>query len=170
MIWHLFTAVATILSIANTIFLIVDRACSGIGRSRPYWRRRGWSGGGTATPYLRVKNMAPFDIVVERLSVYPPHLVISANNEIRAMVDALVRSDVPIILGPGEERHLVLVVRDRENRCANEPIDIVVEWRRGRSTWLRQMPVTIRTSIEDIELRERAALNSPRPAPNAVAL
>jgi hypothetical protein len=160
-LWHLFTALATVLGVGNTAFLIFDR----LFRYRPVASvsaARGWSGGGDATPYLRVKNMAPFDIVVERFSVYPPHLVISANSEIRAMVDALVRSDVPIILGPEEERRLVLVIRDRANRSERQPIDIVIEWRRGRSTWLRQMPVTVRTSIEDIELRERAALNNAR--------
>ena len=131
--WHLFTGLGAGLAILNTAFLIFDR----LFRYRPIvsvTAERGMGGGGHAVPTLRLKNVAPFDVVVERFTVKPPHLAVSANTEIRGILDAVTRTDVPILLGPEEERHLVVVVRDRANLRANEAIVITVEWRRGLST------------------------------------
>lgn len=156
--WQVIAAIGAGLGIVNTAFLVFDR----LFRHRPIISVsavRGMGGGGHATPVLRVKNVAPFDIVIERFVAEPQHLAISASQENRAILDVLTGADVPILLEPLEQRQLVIIVQDRANRREDEQIKITVNWRRGVSTWLRQWPVTARTSVADIELRERAAMN-----------
>jgi hypothetical protein len=160
-LWHWFTGFGACLAVLNTLFLIFDR----IFRYRPIisiTAKPSMSGGVDANPYLRVKNIAPFDIVIERFLVEPPHCNVSANSEIRGIYDAITGTDVPILLGPKQERELVLIIRDRPKIRSDQTIKITIEWRRGQATWLRQCPVWIKTSLDDIDLRIRAAMNSRR--------
>jgi hypothetical protein len=164
LVWHVFLGIGAILGFVSTGFLVVDR----LFRYRPIVSIsavRGMSGGDHPTPVLHVKNVAPFDVLIERFVFEPPHLGVSANFETRAIVDVLTGADVPILLEAEAQRDLVIIVLDRANRRPDEHIRITVEWRRGISTWQRQWPVRVRTSIADIELREGAAMNGPRPRP-----
>ena len=160
-LYYWFTGVGACLAIFNTLFLIFDR----LFRYRPVasiTAVRGMGGGSHATPVLRIKNTAPFDIVVERFSVDPPYYAVSANSEIRAMVDIMIGADVPILLSPNEERQLVLIPRVQESAPTDRSVVFRIEWRRGYSIWFRQCPVWVRSSLDDIDLRISAAMNSHR--------
>jgi hypothetical protein len=154
--WHILAAIGAALGIVNTGFLVFDR----LFRHRPIVSISAVQGGGHARPVLRVKNVAPFDIVIERFVVEPEHLGISASQEIRAIIEGIIGADVPILLEPLQQRQLAIIVQDRANLRQDEQIKITIEWRRGVSTWLRQCPIIVRTSLADIELRERAAMNA----------
>jgi hypothetical protein len=159
-LWHWFTGFGALLAVLNTAFLIFDRLL----RFRPIVSVaavRGVSGESHVTPVLRVKNAAPHDIlVIERFSVTPGHLTISANSEIGAIVDALTNTDVPILLGPEMERQLIIGIGDRTRVAVDQRITIQAHWRRGVSRWFPQWPVSVRTSLRDIELRQRGAANA----------
>jgi hypothetical protein len=156
--WQLFTGLGAALGFVSTAFLVFDRLL----RYRPVATITAERDMGDATPALRIKNTAPFDILIERFRVSPKgSCTVSASHERRAMMDVLTGSDVPIILGPNEERHLVIVT-DR-SKCPNDQaIEFSIPWRRGKESWLWQWPATVRTSFDDIDLRIRAAMNSPR--------
>ena len=68
-----------------------------------------------ADPFLRVKNVAPFDLLIERFEVKPSYCGIASGSDIKNILKAASGSDVPILLAPLEERELLLVitVRDR---------------------------------------------------------
>jgi hypothetical protein len=160
--WQWFTGFGAALGFVSTAFLIFDR----LFRYRPIatiTAARSEMGSAPAMPRLRVKNTAPFDILIERFTVVPAgSCTISASQETRALIDVLTRSDVPIILTPNEERQLVVVLGDRSEFSSNQVIKFTVQWRRGRESWLWQWPARVRTSFDDIDLRIRAAMNSPR--------
>ncbi len=161
-IWQWVTGLGGLLGFANTAFLVFDR----LFRYRPIVSvtavRPPGVEGEQPSLKLRVKNVAPFDIVVERFIVEPEVFSIAAGNSIRAIAEVLTGSDVPIILSPDSERLLVMVTRDRSKFLDSQIVKITTEWRRGQATWLRQVRVVTKTSLNDTDLRLQAAANSPR--------
>lgn len=159
MIWIIFTTIGAFVAFGNAAFLLWDRML----RYRPIvsvtTRLLGESYG-DPYPALRLKNIAPFDIVIERFVIVPQDACyVSAGHSTLQLATAITNQDVPIILPPGAERVLPLVVGHRDQHAPTATIKIVVEWRRAQSVWLRQCPVTVRTSFEDMDLRVAAAKN-----------
>jgi hypothetical protein len=160
--WSVITGIGGLLGFASTGFLIYDRLL----RYRPIvsvTAVRGLDGiSQQAEPTLRVRNVAPFDLLIERFEVKPPYCGIASGSGIRDILEAVSGSDIPILLAPFEERELALVitVRDRSTVKDDEHIEITMYWRRSIAPWVPQWPVSVRTSLADIELRQKAAMNT----------
>jgi len=156
------TGIGGLLGFVSTWLIIYDR----LFRYRPtasVTAVRGMDGiSQHADPILRVKNVAPFDLLIERFDVNPPYCGIASGTKLRDILKTASGLDVPILLAPLEERELLLVITvgDRTKVKDDEPIDITMHWRRSIARWVTQRPVSVRTSLADIELRQKAAMNT----------
>jgi hypothetical protein len=157
LVWHGFLGMGALLGFISTGFLVYDRLL----RYRPIISAtavRGMDGiSQQAEPTLRVRNLAPFDLLIERFKVKPPYCGVAPSNNMKHVMEAVSGSDVPILLAPLEERELELVitVRDRTKVKDDEHIKITMYWRRSIAPWVPQWPVSMRTSLGDIELRQK---------------
>jgi hypothetical protein len=162
LVWHAFLGLGALLGFVSTGFLVYDRLL----RYRPIisvTAVRGMDGiSRQAEPTLRVKNVAPFDLLVERFEVKPPYCGVAPSDDMKHVVEAASGSDIPILLAPFEERELglVITVTDRTKVKEDEHINIRMYWRRSIAPWVPQWPVSVRTSLADIELRQKAAMNN----------
>jgi hypothetical protein len=158
-VWHVVIGIGALLGFVNTGFLIYDWLL----RYRPIVSLSAVKGPGSTSashvkPTLHIKNVAPFHILIERFAVKPPYCSIALTRGIR---DTLItESDTPILLAPSEDRELVIIRKDSSDARKDEQIKITVRWRRGRARWLPKCPVSVRTSLDDIELRQKAAMNA----------
>jgi hypothetical protein len=161
LVWHMILGLGSLLGFASALFLVYDRLI----RYRPIASLNAVLGFGDtspshASPTLHVKNTAPFHILVERFTVSPPYWSVAPSVELDGMTDVISGADTPILLAPFEDRDLLLVMRDQSGARSDQRIDITIHWRRGSARRLRQWPIRMRTSLDDIELRKIAALNA----------
>jgi hypothetical protein len=160
--WNVITDVGSLLGFASTGFLIYDRLL----RHRPIvsvTAVRGLDGVSQhADPMLRVRNVAPFDLLIERFEVKPPYCGIASGSKLRDVLKTSSGLDIPILLAPLEERVLLLVITvgDRTKVNEHETINITMHWRRSIAPRVPQWPVSVRTSLADIELRQKAGMNT----------
>lgn len=87
---------------------------------------------------------------------------IASGSKLRDVLKAACGSDIPILLAPFEERklELIITVRDRTKVNDDDHINIKMHWRRSVSPRIPQWPVSVRTSLADIERRQKAAMNN----------
>jgi hypothetical protein len=160
--WSVITGIGGLLGFVSTAFLVYDRLL----RYRPtvsVTAVRGLDGvSQQAEPILRVKNVAPFDLLIERFEVEPPYCGIASGDKLRDILKTVSRLEIPILLAPFEERELLLLitVTDRSTVNDDDHIKIIMHWRRSIAPWVPQWPVSVRTSLADIELRQKAAMNN----------
>ena len=159
-LWHVFTGVGALLGFISTLFLIYDRLL----RYRPVASIKAVRDKATlpaqVPPVLRIRNVAPFHLLVERFVVKPPYFRIMPNFFPVKGTKSLViyGAGTPILLAPNEERDLAMVPHG-PTIAKTERIDIIIHGRRDASTGPFQWPVRVRTSLADIELRQQAAMN-----------
>jgi hypothetical protein len=88
-VWHVFTGIGALLGFVSTGFLVYDRLL----RYRPILSIaavRGLDGiSQHADPMLRVKNVAPFDLLVDRFEVKPPHCGIASGSTLTILAATL---------------------------------------------------------------------------------
>lgn len=105
--------------------------------------------------YLRVKNQAPHDILIEEIDSNNPHFAINAGHSSGAILDRLIVGRTPILLAPAEER--LLPIENRPTHEACELVTFTVFWRKTAFPWLQPPCIRIRSSSDDIERRLRSA-------------
>jgi hypothetical protein len=159
--WSVITGIGGLFGFASSIFLVYDRLVqyrpiASLGAVRGF----GGTSMSQATPTLRIKNVAPFDILIGHFTVEPRYYSIAPTNDIRGMAKVLAWSDIPILLAPAEDRELAIVQRDQSGARRDKKVVITIHWRRGRARWLPRRPVSVPTSIADIEARQEAAMNT----------
>jgi hypothetical protein len=115
---------------------------------------------GSSRVLLRVKNQAPFDIIIEQINSTSPHYRIDSADSMLSLVHGVLGNVSSVLLAPDEERFL----RIGENEIAgvaaensNVRVRFEVCWTRGDHPFLRPFSVRLWTSPEDIERRKRAA-------------
>jgi hypothetical protein len=110
---------------------------------------------GEPQPYLRVKNQAPHDILIEEIDSNNESFSVSAGHSTDAILDGLIIGKTPVLLAPAEERLLPIVRRPK--MAASERVTFTVYWRKTEFPWLQPPSIRIRTSAADLELRVRSA-------------
>jgi hypothetical protein len=115
---------------------------------------------GSGRVLLRVKNQAPYDIIIERIDSTSPHYRVDSADSLLGIIHGVVGSISPVLLAPDEERSL----RISENEIAGVKAEnssgrvrFEVQWTRGDHPFLRPPSVRLWTSPEDIERRKHAA-------------
>jgi hypothetical protein len=122
--------------------------------------------GANAKPFLRVKNVAPYDIFVESISCKPAVLGITTATSVRAIAALMTGSDTTVLLSPNEETLLTVIRFDHEVRGVSETerIKITASWRRAETLWIKPRPAVLHTCLKDIADREGAVISAGRRA------
>jgi hypothetical protein len=95
---------------------------------------------GTSNVLLRVKNQAPYDIIIEKIVSSSPHYRVDSADSMLGIIHGVEGNIISVLLGPSEER-----------------FQFKVHWTRGDHPFLRPLSVCLWTSPEDIERRKHAA-------------
>jgi hypothetical protein len=160
--WELLKTIGALSGLATALFTLFDRFL----RFQPLVSVTAQLGltSSNATPLLRIRNVAPFDILVEKIEIEPTLIGLSQQQTIRAMVDVLTGDRITVLLGPSDEQLLYIILLDPSPRHldASTRIKITVWWRRSETLWLRPAPTWIHTSLVDIDERTRAAVRAGR--------
>jgi hypothetical protein len=122
--------------------------------------------GANAKPFLRVKNVAPYDIFVESISCKPAVLGITTSTSVRAIATLMTGADTTVLLSPNEEMLLTLIRFDHVVRGISETqkVKITASWRRAETGWIKPLPTVLHTSLKDIADREAAVIAAGRRA------
>jgi hypothetical protein len=155
-----FHTVGSAVALGIGAFTIYDRFL----RYRPLLSITARLEGANPWAYLRVKNVAPFDIFIEGIEIQPPAFGTSADTHHRALIETITGTKTTAILEPGGEILLHIVKFDVEHRSIAEDDVITVRapWRNSAAPWLKPRAAVLRTSIRDITERERAAVMAGR--------
>jgi hypothetical protein len=130
-----------------------------LSRYRPYLSIYADLEGQMGRPWPRVTNRAPFDIFLE-IDAKPDDLIgFTQQQTVDAMAAVMAKEKVTAVVKPMEAAQFLIVQRDKfkSEQRPTEQIKIKVHWYRQRTWWRRLFPVTMPTSINDIEERTRAA-------------
>lgn len=114
---------------------------------------------GNSRALLRVKNQAPFDILIEQINSTSPHYYVSADSML-GVVHGVLGSAMPVLLTPNEERLLRIgevTIDGSTAKGSGEHVRFEVCWTRGDHPFLRPFSVRLWTSPADIERRKQAA-------------
>jgi hypothetical protein len=160
--------------LVSAAFLVADRWAQG----RPLAWVTAKKYGASRYQYIRIQNPGPADLFIRKVRTYPPIYSIAKDHELDAIAKATVDVDVHVLLAAGETHDLVLVPRDpetsdvprdpetpdvprdpetsdvprnRETLAHHRRVSFYIHWRKTSSSWLWQIPVTVRSSTRDIE-------------------
>ena len=114
---------------------------------------------GNSRTLLRVKNQAPFDILIEQINSTSSHYYISADSML-GVVHGVVGIMMPVLLAPNEERFLRIgevAIDGATAKASGKHVRFEVCWTRGDHPFLRPFSVRVWTSPTDIERRKQAA-------------
>jgi hypothetical protein len=141
--------VGSLIGIATGIFVLFDR----ILRNRPLAFIM--LGGNAHNPlhYVRVKNVGAIDVIVFDIEARPRSFEISADHSVRGIANAISNEPTYAIVAPGAEQDFPFFKNPKREgeKEHNRKIRFLVYWRKCSSTWLRQIPVQVLTSTEDLE-------------------
>jgi hypothetical protein len=115
---------------------------------------------GSSRVLLRVKNQAPYDIIIEQINSTSPHYRVDSADSMLGMIHGVRGNIMPVLLAPDEERFLRIREREIAGVAAENSSDRVrfeVCWTRGDHPLLRPFSVRLWTSPGDIERRKQAA-------------
>jgi hypothetical protein len=143
--------VGAVLGIATAFFIVYDR----LFRDRPIFSFQVRRPVGAASSvendiYLRIKNVSDEDIVIDEISITPPHLTFSVDGEVRSIAEAIVRDFNQIVVGSLAERLLILIVTSNDQQSEYIPVTISATWRGTRRPWPWKRHVRIRTTVASI--------------------
>jgi hypothetical protein len=122
--------------------------------------------GANAKPFLRVKNVAPYDIFVENILCKPAALGITTASSVRAIATLTTGGETTVLLSPNEEVLLTVIRYDPVVRGISETqrLKITASWRRAETLWIKPLPTVLHTSLKDIADREGAIISAGRRA------
>ncbi len=115
---------------------------------------------GTTNVLLRVKNQAPYDIIIEKIVSSSPHYRVDSADSVLGIIHGVEGNIISVLLGPSEERLLRIRGREIAGVAAENSsgrFQFKVHWTRGDHPFLRPLSVCLWTSPEDIERRKHAA-------------
>ena len=116
------------------------------------------SEGAHAWPYLRVTNVAPYDIFVDKISIEPPLIAVSQQTTAQAMVDVITTTNITATIRAGQSAHFHIIESPSSTDAAKriqERIKVKVRWYRSLPSIIRPLGSTVHTSISDIQARKR---------------
>jgi hypothetical protein len=114
---------------------------------------------GNSRVLLRVKNQAPYDIIIEQINSTSPHYHVSADSML-GVVHGAMGNIMPVLLAPNEERFLrigEIEIAGVAAENSSNRVQFEVCWTRGDHPFLRPFSVRLWTSPGDIDRRKQAA-------------
>ena len=141
--------VGSLIGIATGIFVLFDRVL----QSRPLAFIVLKGNRHNPLQYVRVKNVGAIDVIVFDIEASPRSFEISKDHSVRGIADAILNQPSFAILEPGGELDFPFFrnpKREGEKEYAGR-IRFSVYWRKSSSTWLRQIPINVLTSTNDLE-------------------
>jgi hypothetical protein len=144
------------LGIAVTVFTLWDRML----RYRPSVSITAQHNQGSSRVSLRVKNQAPYDIIIEQIDSTSLHYRVDSARSMLGIIHGVEGNVLSVLLAPNEERFLPIREREiagvaAENSSGRVRFDVC--WTRGDHPFLRPFSVRLWTSPEDIERRKQAS-------------
>jgi hypothetical protein len=115
-------------------------------------------------PYLRLTNVAPYDIFVDDISIEPPLIALSQQTKAQAMVDVITNANITATIKVGQSAHFRIVESPNSTDAAKrtqDRITVKVRWYRSLPSIIRPLASTLETSISDIQERKGGAILSP---------
>jgi hypothetical protein len=115
---------------------------------------------GSSRVLLRVKNQAPYDIILEKIDSTSRYYRVDSADSLLGVVHGAAGNIVRVLLAPGDERRLRIAESEIAGVAAensNGRFRFNVHWTRGDHPFLRPPRVCLWTSPEDIERRKHAA-------------
>jgi hypothetical protein len=111
--------------------------------------------GANSFKYIRLQNPGPADVFIMGVRADPPIYGIARDHSEKAIAEAVVEIDVNVLLWQGETYDLPIFELpkpvDAPKDARPQPVRFVIYWYKTSSSWLRQVPVTVRSSTRDIE-------------------
>jgi hypothetical protein len=149
------TVIGSIVGLATGLFTVWDRWA----RGRPLAWVTATKLGANPYEYIRIQNPGPVGVFIKRVRAYPPGIYgVAKDRSPGAMMKAQINIDVNVLLGPGETYDLPLLpLRNPSGVAKDQPVRFLVYWRKTSSSYLRQVPVVIMTSTDDIHRSAAAA-------------
>jgi hypothetical protein len=141
--------VGSLIGIATGIFVLFDR----ILRSRPLAFIVLKGNQHNPLHYVRVKNIGAIDLIVFDIGASPRSFEISKDHSVRGIAGAILNEPSFAVLEPRGELDFPFFrnpKREGENEYTGR-IRFSVYWRKSSSTWLRQIPINVFTSTDDLE-------------------
>jgi|GraSoi_2013_60cm_1033757.scaffolds.fasta_scaffold46262_1 hypothetical protein len=147
--------VGGIAGLLTTAFVIWDRWA----RGRPLAWVTAKKFGANPLEYIRIQNPGPVGVFIKSVRAYPGGLYgIAKDRSPGAMMKAQINIDVNVFLGPDDICDLPLLpLRNPSEAARDQPVRFLVFWRKTSSSYLRQVPVVIMTSTDDIQRIAAAA-------------
>jgi hypothetical protein len=118
------------------------------------------AGGTEPSVKLRVKNQAPYDIIIEKISSSTPYYRVDSANTLRGTLLGAAGWETSVLLAPGEERFLRIAENEKGGKTACDlglRVKFRVDWTRGDHPFLRPCPVFLWSSAQDMKRRKRAS-------------
>jgi hypothetical protein len=149
-----FKLLGAALGFVGTGLAVWDR----MSRYRPSVSMTAQHANGSSRVFLRVKNQAPCDIIIEQLNSTSSRYRIDSADSMLGIIHGVEGNIIPVLLAPNEERFLR--VREIAGTAADNSsgrVRFEVCWTRGDHPFLRPFSVRLWTSPGDIERRKHAA-------------
>jgi hypothetical protein len=150
-----FKLAGAIVAFVTALFTVWDRWV----RGRPLAWVTAKKLGANPYEYIRIQNPGPTGVFIKSVHAYPRGIYgIAKDRSPGAMMKAQINIDVNVLLGPGEAYDLPLLpLRNPSEAAKDQPVRFLVYWRKTSSSYLRQVPVVIMTSTDDLERIAAAA-------------
>jgi hypothetical protein len=145
------TLIGAIAGLVTTAFLIWDRWA----RGRPLAWVTAKKFGASSYKYIRLQNPGPADVFIMGVRAHPPIYGIATDDSKEAIAAAVDRVDVNVLLWQGETYDLPIFELPKPVHAPKDPppqsVRFLIYWYKTSSSWLRMVPVIVRTSTRDIE-------------------
>jgi hypothetical protein len=116
-------------------------------------------GGADPNPLLRIKNPAPFDLMIDRVVSSSPYYRVDGADTMVGVISGAMGVLLPILLAPQEQRFL-RIAENTINGVAGKDVEgsirFTVYWTRSDHPLLTPFPAWLWTSGADIERRKVA--------------
>jgi hypothetical protein len=125
--------------LATGIFTVWDRWAR--------WRPAAYSVAKTKDggPYIRIKNLGPMDIIIQRIKSRPSNFGIAKDKgtSVKEVADAMSGKLEPTAIAPQETHDFFFWERRDVDAPRTRTVWFLIYWRKASSTWLPQIPIVI---------------------------
>jgi hypothetical protein len=105
---------------------------------------------------VRITNTTSYDVIIdgagEKRGVYFLAEDASTHNIVKGQLNRKMFS--PFVLKPSDSKELFVMAKYKDNvaieALGNRYVEFMIYWRRGNSTWLRQIPIPVCTNTRTI--------------------
>src|SRR4051812_17920821 len=116
-----FHTIGALIAIVTGAYTWYDRTF----RYRPFLSLYTYRDGLNPQTLLRITNVAPYDIYVDRITIEPPAIGISNDTTARAIMQVVLGEDAAAVIEPKDDIRLVIIKLDLKVRNLSEDTPIL---------------------------------------------